>query len=65
MAISQERDEQGSSKSELKHQLVARVSAAHGVFDVNTVVWCPRTGAQNVFATAGDDGHVKVWKFIL
>ena len=46
----------------IEHKIIARLDAAHGVHDVNTVAWCPRAGMEGVFATAGDDGHVKVWK---
>ena len=56
-------DENDETEVNVKHQLVGRVDAAHGVFDVNSVVWCPRKGMQDVFATAGDDGSVKVWRF--
>ncbi|KAH9943553.1 WD40 repeat-like protein [Amylocystis lapponica] len=53
-----------SGKSTLSHEIVARLSQAHGVSDVNSIVWCPRKGLENVFATAGDDGVVKVWKVV-
>ncbi|EJD36282.1 WD40 repeat-like protein [Auricularia subglabra TFB-10046 SS5] len=42
--------------------LIARLEEAHGVCDVNTVRWCPRPGAEDLLATAGDDGAVRVWK---
>ena len=42
--------------------MIARLPAAHDVSDVNSVVWCPREGFEDLFATAGDDGLVKVWK---
>ncbi|OSX63481.1 hypothetical protein POSPLADRAFT_1039555 [Postia placenta MAD-698-R-SB12] len=51
-----------SGKSTVSHQLIAQLSSAHGVSDVNTIVWCPRSGFEDVLATAGDDGFVKVWK---
>ncbi|EPQ53674.1 WD40 repeat-like protein [Gloeophyllum trabeum ATCC 11539] len=44
------------------HHLLARVTSAHGVHDVNSVSWCPRQGLRNILSTAGDDGIVKVWK---
>lgn len=50
-----------SGKSTVSHQLIAQLSSAHGVSDVNTIVWCPRSGFEDVLATAGDDGFVKVW----
>ena len=56
-------DEKDSSKWKVETKLLACIDAAHGVFDVNAVAWCPRPGMQDVFATAGDDGHVKVWRF--
>lgn len=49
-------------KSTLSHRVIARLPAAHDVSDVNSVVWCPREGFEDLFATAGDDGLVKVWK---
>ncbi|KAG5653573.1 hypothetical protein H0H81_012262 [Sphagnurus paluster] len=44
------------------HRLIARVEAAHGVYDVNAVAWCPRAGHTDLLATAGDDGATRVWK---
>ncbi|KAF8828252.1 hypothetical protein HHX47_DHR4001000 [Lentinula edodes] len=43
-------------------KLIARLPAAHGVFDINSVVWCPRKGYEDLLATSGDDGMVKVWR---
>ncbi|KAF9061598.1 WD40-repeat-containing domain protein [Rhodocollybia butyracea] len=43
-------------------KLVARLPSAHGTYDINTVVWCPRKGYQDLLATSGDDGMVKIWK---
>lgn len=40
------------------------MSSAHGVSDVNTVAWCPRTGYEDLLATAGDDATVRVWKVV-
>ncbi|KAK7683489.1 hypothetical protein QCA50_013323 [Cerrena zonata] len=51
----------GSEKPKLTTRRIAQLNAAHDVFDVNSLVWCPRSGLENVFATAGDDGHIKVW----
>ncbi|KZT10297.1 WD40 repeat-like protein [Laetiporus sulphureus 93-53] len=51
-------------KSTIAHKVIARVSSAHGVSDVNSVVWCPRKGLENIFATAGDEGLVKVWRVV-
>lgn len=46
----------------IEHKLLARLDAAHGVHDLNTIAWCPRAGMEGIFATAGDDGHSKVWR---
>ncbi|KAK7062561.1 Cytosolic iron-sulfur protein assembly protein [Paramarasmius palmivorus] len=43
------------------HELIASFPSAHGVHDINTVVWCPRKGYEHLLASAGDDGAVKVW----
>ncbi|KAI0711467.1 WD40-repeat-containing domain protein [Earliella scabrosa] len=50
------------SRKTLSHRIIANISQAHDVHDVNSVVWCPRKGFEDIFATAGDDGAVKVWK---
>jgi WD40 repeat protein len=44
------------------NKLIARLSSAHGVYDVNAVAWCPRKGYEGLMATAGDDGVVRVWR---
>ena len=44
------------------YKLIASLDSAHGVHDVNAVVWCPRTGFEDLLATTGDDGLAKVWK---
>lgn len=53
---------ESTPKTAPKHKLIARLENAHGVDDLNTVVWCPRKGYENLLATAGDDGVAKVWK---
>ena len=53
---------QESNSKELEHKLIIRHSSAHGVNDVNSVVWCQRSGYQDLLATAGDDGMVRVWR---
>ncbi|KAH9835259.1 WD40 repeat-like protein [Rhodofomes roseus] len=53
---------ESGGKSTLSDKVIARLPSAHDVADVNSVVWCPRDGYEDVFATAGDDGLVKVWK---
>ena len=52
------------SRATITHRVVAKVEQAHGVHDVNAVVWCSRKGHEDLFATAGDDGIVKVWQVI-
>lgn len=58
--ISQPPDQ--STKEILYSKLIASVSSAHDVSDVNSVQWCPRPGFEDLLATAGDDGSVKVWR---
>ncbi|KWU44450.1 WD40 repeat-like protein [Rhodotorula sp. JG-1b] len=45
-------------KKNPRHVLVAQVEDAHGVSDVNHVAW---KKTKDMFASAGDDGLVKVW----
>ncbi|EKM57050.1 uncharacterized protein PHACADRAFT_254576 [Phanerochaete carnosa HHB-10118-sp] len=52
----------GEASPKIEYKIMARLDSAHGVHDVNTVAWCPKAGIEGVFATAGDDGHVKVWR---
>lgn len=47
-----------------EHRLIATLSSAHGVNDVNTVSWSPRAGMEDILATTGDDGVTRVWKII-
>lgn len=44
--------------------LVASVSSAHGVADVNRVQWYPTEDHSDWLASAGDDGIVRIWKFV-
>ncbi|KAH9926733.1 WD40-repeat-containing domain protein [Fomitopsis serialis] len=53
---------QGGGKSTLSEKTIARLPSAHDVADVNSIVWCPREGYEDMFSTAGDDGIVKVWQ---
>ncbi|TEB24514.1 WD40 repeat-like protein [Coprinellus micaceus] len=46
----------------LKPKLIASIPDAHGVYDVNGVSWNPRQGFEDVLATVGDDGSVKIWR---
>ncbi|KAH9825985.1 putative cytosolic iron-sulfur protein assembly protein 1 [Teratosphaeria destructans] len=47
--------------------VVAAVEDAHGVFEVNHVVWAPRADpgtreeGEEVVVSTGDDGEVRVW----
>ncbi|KAI0071536.1 WD40 repeat-like protein, partial [Panus rudis PR-1116 ss-1] len=43
-------DESGNVKIDSRE--LARLDAAHGVFEVNSLVWCPRQGLEDIFATA-------------
>ncbi|KAF9476805.1 WD40 repeat-like protein [Pholiota conissans] len=45
-----------------RHKLIASLSSAHGVHDVNSVVWNPRSGFEDLLATTGDDGCTRVWR---
>ncbi|KAH9477739.1 putative cytosolic iron-sulfur protein assembly protein 1 [Psilocybe cubensis] len=47
-----------------RHKLIASIPSAHGVHDVNSVVWCPREGYEDLLATTGDDGYTRVWKIV-
>lgn len=55
-------DNSTTSKNPPTYKLITRLPSAHGVHDVNTVVWCPRKGYEDLLATAGDDGVARVWK---
>ncbi|KAF8841983.1 WD40 repeat-like protein [Paxillus ammoniavirescens] len=54
--------QQGSGNPTLTSRLIASVSSAHDVHDVNSVQWCPRSGFEDLLSTAGDDGLIRVWK---
>ncbi|KAG7091245.1 hypothetical protein E1B28_010296 [Marasmius oreades] len=56
--IIQDRDEGENTR------MIASLPNAHGVHDINTVVWCPRSGLNHLLASTGDDGLVKVWKVV-
>jgi cytosolic iron-sulfur protein assembly protein CIAO1 len=51
-------------RSPPKHTLIARLEHSHGVSDVNSIVWCPRRGYEDLLSTVGDDGLLKVWKVV-
>ncbi|CAG8643017.1 648_t:CDS:2, partial [Racocetra fulgida] len=42
--------------------MIASVTSAHGVVDVNCVQWYPTDKHPNWLATAGDDGIVRIWQ---
>ncbi|RKP08746.1 putative cytosolic iron-sulfur protein assembly protein-like protein [Thamnocephalis sphaerospora] len=39
-------------------------SDAHGTADVNAAIWCPLAEHGHLLATAGDDGIVRIWRFV-
>ncbi|KAH7910680.1 WD40-repeat-containing domain protein, partial [Hygrophoropsis aurantiaca] len=53
-----------SDSPNLSHKLISTLPAAHDISDVNSISWCPREGFEDLLATAGDDGSVKVWKVV-
>ncbi|KIJ63196.1 hypothetical protein HYDPIDRAFT_113808 [Hydnomerulius pinastri MD-312] len=57
-----EPQQQPTGKPTLNSKLIASVSSAHGISDVNSVQWCPRSGFEDLLSTAGDDGSIRVWK---
>ena len=46
------------------HRLIGHLKSAHSVYDVNSVVWCPRKGYEDILATSGDDGSIRVWRVL-
>lgn len=52
------RGEQGAEEV----KVLTKTTSAHGVYDINSVAWCPRKGLENYLGSCGDDGSVKVWK---
>ncbi|KAJ7285080.1 WD40-repeat-containing domain protein [Mycena rebaudengoi] len=50
--------------SGVSQRLIAQLTAAYGVHDVNSVVWCPRAGFENVLAATGDDGATRIWRVV-
>ncbi|KAF9239327.1 WD40-repeat-containing domain protein [Melanogaster broomeanus] len=51
-------------KPTLTSRLLASVSSAHDIHDVNSVQWCPRPGFDDLISTAGDDGSIRTWKVV-
>ncbi|KAJ8581715.1 WD40 repeat-like protein [Rhizopogon salebrosus TDB-379] len=56
--------ESPSPKNPLAARLLASISGAHDTSDINSVSWCPRSDHADLFASAGDDGSVKVWRVV-
>ncbi|KAL0958054.1 hypothetical protein HGRIS_000231 [Hohenbuehelia grisea] len=44
------------------YKILAQRSSAHGVYDINAAVWCPRPGYEDLLATAGDDCATRIWR---
>lgn len=36
--------------------------SAHGVFEINKVLWCQLSNRKEVLVTAGDDGRINLWR---
>lgn len=54
--------EQGGEGGRIEVKVLTKTAPAHGVYDINSVAWCPRKGFESYLASCGDDGSVKVWK---
>ena len=52
----------GIEEGGTKARELTKVISAHGVYDVNSIAWCPRKGLENYLVSCGDDGSVKVWR---
>ncbi|KAJ7287001.1 WD40-repeat-containing domain protein [Mycena rebaudengoi] len=50
--------------SAVSQRLIAQLPAAHGVHDVNSVVWCLRAGFENMLAATGDNGATRIWRVV-
>ncbi|CAG8523904.1 7033_t:CDS:2 [Paraglomus brasilianum] len=64
-----ERDEEAEESVESGdsmpiYKLIASVDNAHSVSDVNCVQWSPVEKFGALLASTGDDGIVKIWKFV-
>jgi hypothetical protein len=55
------KSEDGKMTVPSKH-LMATLPLSHGIFDTNAVSLCPREGHEDILATAGDDGIIRVWR---
>lgn len=59
------KDSQGKHEGASNWRIVAECDSAHGVFEINHVVWTKVKvdgSEQEVIMTTGDDGEVKIWK---
>jgi cytosolic iron-sulfur protein assembly protein CIAO1 len=48
--------------SSLKATLVSCYENAHGTHDINSLGWCPQIGSEDILASGGDDGVVRIWR---
>ncbi|KAF3921730.1 Coronin-2B [Orbilia brochopaga] len=61
----------GLDSSNKEWKVVAQIPSAHGVFEINSISWCPRWDKQGmkmdeeVLLSTGDDGHVNVFELKL
>ncbi|KAK6457038.1 putative cytosolic iron-sulfur protein assembly protein 1 [Scheffersomyces xylosifermentans] len=47
---------------ERKWVIDSQKESAHGVHEINSVIWASLDDDSEVLITAGDDGHVNIWK---
>jgi len=50
----------GERRMGIEVKVLTKTAPAHGVYDINSVAWCPRKGLESYLASCGDDGSVKV-----
>lgn len=62
--IFKQEPQNASARTPPAHRLIAQMTSSHNVSDVNAIVWCPRTGYEDLLATAGDDTTARVWKVV-
>lgn len=41
-------------------QVILTIQNPHGIFDVNSVAWCPMKASGNLLASCGDDNEIHV-----
>ncbi|KAI8848951.1 WD40-repeat-containing domain protein [Chytridium lagenaria] len=51
-----------STNSEKVHLPAAELAQPHGKNDINCVSWCPLPNHSDLFATAGDDSVIRIWR---